>query len=231
MWLSLATPSSGLGLHTTEQKPQFYGADGTEGQSIIDKVLDRLHIDEPPTDSPDQRRLPGTSPATSSYLPYIPPNFPQSHENNNDTWSSTSSMPNTSTNTSSNLEYIFALNQQQLAKASMDSFREHDASSDYSNHVANGTPLGSYAEQTMMSSNKPDASNDLNRSSLHSMESQRRSSMQQSRGPHLIPGNYPNHPQSPSMYPVRSSGQSTKSIDNGKCIDKDVQSARIVASK
>ncbi|KAG0074490.1 hypothetical protein BGZ92_003354 [Podila epicladia] len=215
VWLSLATPSSGLGLHTTEQKPQFYGADGTEGQSIIDKVLDRLHIDEPPTDSLDQRRLPGTSPATSSYLPYIPPNFPQSHENNNDTWSSTSSMPNTSTNTSSNLEYIFALNQQQLAKASMDSFREHDASPDYSNHVANGAPLGSYAEQTTVSSNMSDTSNDMNRSSLHSLEYQGRASMQQSRGPHLIPGNYPHHPQSPSMYPVRSSGQSTKSIDIG----------------
>lgn len=216
MWLSIATSSSAG--HTTEQKPQFYGADGTEGQSIIDKVLDRLHIDEAPTDSPDQRRLPETSPATSSYIPYIPPNFPQSHENNNDTWSSTSSMPNTSTNTSSNLEYIFALQQQQT-KASMDSFREHDASPDYSSHLTNGTPLGSYAEQNMMSSNMSDMSNDLNRSSLQSMEYQGRSSMQQSRGPHLIPGNYPHHPQSPNMYPVRSSGQSTMSVDNGKCID------------
>lgn len=228
MWLSLATSSSGLG-NATEQQPQFYGADGTEGQSIIDRVLDRLHIDEPPADSPDQRQLPGTSPATSSYLPYIPPNFPQSHENNNDTWSSTSSLPNTSANTSSNLEYIFALNQQQLAKASMDSFRELDASSEYSNHLANGTPHASYAEQTMMSSNMSDTSNDLNRSSLQSMEYQGRSSMQQSRVPHLVPGTYPHHPQSPSMYPVRSSGQSTMSMDNGTCIDKDVQRVGVVA--
>ncbi|KAF9216923.1 hypothetical protein BGZ59_007314, partial [Podila verticillata] len=212
VWLSMATSSS-TG-HTTEQKPQFYGADGTEGQSIIDKVLDRLHIDEAPTDSPDPRRLPGSSPATSSYIPYIPPNFPQSHENNNDTWSSTSSMPNTSTNTSSNLEYIFALQQQQ-AKASMDSIREHDASSDYSTLLTNGTPLGSYAEQTLVSSNLSDTSNDPNRSSLQSMEYQGRPSMQQSRGPHLIPGNYSHHSQSPNMGPVRSSGQSTMSIDNG----------------
>ncbi|KAF9580274.1 Rho GTPase-activating protein 22 [Lunasporangiospora selenospora] len=132
-WATTGSSMTGLGLQMGEGNTG--GPVGNGEQSIIDKVLDRLQIDDQASadssmtvsgnggighvslgdsatatmPSPTMVSTSGTF--SSHYLSTLPRNFPKSHEDNNDTWSSTSSIPNSSTNTSTNLEYIFTVNQ------------------------------------------------------------------------------------------------------------------------
>ncbi|KAF9088706.1 hypothetical protein BGX29_000147 [Mortierella sp. GBA35] len=202
--------AAGLGLQQQRMVDQRNEGKVVPGQSIIDRVLDRLHLDDP--SAPTAIAATSTTATTAGGLtdsttksmtdtariPYIPPNFPQSHEDNNDTWSSTSSMPNTSTNTSANLEYIFALNQQnQATKSSMDSIRDRDRDRDQRSHPQ-GSPLvgggnnqtnnptslsyanssTGYAESTFTDQT---STSEANRLSLQSVEYQGRSSLHQPR--------------------------------------------------
>lgn len=211
------------------------------GQSIIDKVLDRLHLDGPSTagepGAPAGSMLDSTITSTLKEqpgLPYIPPNFPQSHEDNNDTWSSTSSMPNTSANTSTNLEYIFALNQQnQAAKSSMDSVRggndrgEQQALPQGSPIVSGGashqpvhpTPLSyatsstGYAGSTF--TDQSSVTSEANRFSMQSADYQGRSSLHQPRPSPGAGNGFHVGSASPRMYPIRSSIHSGLSAENG----------------
>lgn len=227
-WASTISSTAGLGLQPTDQRSGV-------GQSIIDRVLDRLHLDESTdsnsssvaTSSPRQqssRMNPsgaGAQSGVNGIPPYFSSNFPQSHEDNNDTWSSTSSIPNTSTNTSTNLEYIFALNQQHGVKSSMDSMRDL-------NHPAETTAQYGYQTGSGFIDNQANMS-DTNRSSLQSLDYQRRTSLQQPRG--ITAGAHGLHtgssslnsflhqqqyqqPQSPSIYPTRPA-HSAMSAENG----------------
>ncbi|KAF9904588.1 hypothetical protein EC991_002577 [Linnemannia zychae] len=197
------------------------------GQSIIDKVLDRLQLDESSTGglAPD---LTATATLEQPRLPYIPPNFPQSHEDNNDTWSSTSSMPNTSASTSANLDYIFGLNQQnQAAKSSMDSTRDHnDNSHAQSNSTVgvnhqptNPTPLSyatsstGYAGSTF--TDQSSVTSEVNRFSMQSVDYQGRSSLHQPRPSPGAGNGFTVGSASPRMYPIRSSVHSGLSAENG----------------
>ncbi|KAF9920678.1 hypothetical protein FBU30_009467 [Linnemannia zychae] len=213
------------------------------GQSIIDKVLNRLCLEDSATSGTGL--ITDASPSTTTTSdqprqPYIPPNFPKSHEDNNDTWSSASSMPFTSTNTSANLEYIFTLNQQnQAARSSMDSL--HDSRNGNSDQGVNTSPATSgvihhqpilstpisfttnstgYAGSTF--TDQSSATSEVARLSIQSADHQGRSSLHQSRpspsgvvgvvgsGSSLIAGS-----PSPSIYPTRSSVHSGLSAENG----------------
>ncbi|KAG0293893.1 hypothetical protein BGZ96_002116 [Linnemannia gamsii] len=250
-WSSKASSSTAAGLGL--QQPG--GAGGIDlsrkmdeggvvpGQSIIDKVLDRLHLDDPstggagPAPAGNMSELTTTSTTTTEQprVPYIPPNFPQSHEDNNDTWSSTSSMPNTSTNTSTNLEYIFALNQQnQAAKSSMDSTRGGDRSeqqqqaytqgsptvSSGANHqpanstsILNPTSSTGYAGSTF--TDQSSVTSEANRFSMHSVDYQGRSSLHQPRPSPGTGSGFHVGSASPRMLPIRSSVHSGLSAENG----------------
>ncbi|KAI1313420.1 hypothetical protein EDD11_002628 [Mortierella claussenii] len=252
-WASMAAASAGLGLQVTMERASSksdrrgYGRGGLTGpqmtpeQSIIDKVLDRLQLEEPVGSSSSSSTIAAatalmgtgaysesissdtTTPATVSppqqqlsnapqfNLPYLSSNFPQSYEDNNDTWSSTSSIPNSSTNTSTNLDYIFALNQQHqqqqmlqnsqyLAKLSLDSLREHPLQQQqYSPQLQHSpvgiqSPAGQQPSQTgnysgssagcpteSSCADQPSSLPEANRTSLQSVEYQGRTSLQQPR--------------------------------------------------
>ncbi|KAG0081524.1 hypothetical protein BGZ90_007615 [Linnemannia elongata] len=248
-WSSKAstTSAAGLGLQQTggaasgglSRRMDQSGV--VPGQSIIDKVLDRLHLDDPspagepgtPTESMSGSTITSTV-KEQPRLPYIPPNFPQSHEDNNDTWSSTSSMPNTSANTSTNLEYIFTLNQQnQAAKASMDSIRGGNDRSDQQAHsqvnptVSGGasyqpihptalsyaTSSTGYAGSTY--TDQSSVTSEANRYSMQSADYQSRSSLHQPRPSPGAGNNFHLGSASPRMYPIRSSIHSGVSAENG----------------
>ncbi|KAG0241723.1 hypothetical protein BGX31_000932 [Mortierella sp. GBA43] len=131
-WASMAAASDELRLQLIREE---YSKSG--GKSVIDKVLERLQLEESnASNSSDNHthhqqqhdsRTPrpvvtiGTAP-----LPCIPANFPLGHADNNDTWSSTSSMPASGTNANTTtLDGLFAPSlQQQTAKSSMDSIRD-----------------------------------------------------------------------------------------------------------
>ncbi|KAF9165925.1 hypothetical protein BGX20_000398 [Mortierella sp. AD010] len=221
--LSLAEASDKLGRQlreneNTNQTAAGRGAHGAE-LSIIDKVLDRLQLEDP---SPSE-----TSSTVSSQQRVIvrePITLLQSYDENADTWSSVSSIHNTSSNNSSNLDYIFALNQQQstqhLAKSSMDSMRESQQNNNCGSNSNNNMVMsGSQSIHSVSSNNgylagpafsehlSVSSMSDGSRSARQSMESQGRPSLQQSRSG-MASGN------SPLMNPIRSSGQSGASIDN-----------------
>ena len=218
-WASTISTTAGHGLQLADQRS---GA----GQSIIDRVLDRLHLDESPdsnsssiaTSSPRQQSArvnpsgAGAQSGANVIPPYFASNFPQSHEDNNDTWSSTSSIPQTSTNTSTNLEYIFALNQQHGVKSSMDSVRDL-------NHPAESMPQYGGGVGYQAGSGFTDNQSNISDPNRSSLDYQGRTSLQQSRG--LTAGAHGfhagsssvnsflhqqqyQHPQSPSIYPTRS---------------------------
>ncbi|KAF9145211.1 hypothetical protein BGX30_009957 [Mortierella sp. GBA39] len=244
-WFPKAATSSatGLGLQQTGGPAsggisRRMGQGGVvPGQSIIDKVLDRLHLDDPstagepgaPTGSMSDSTITSTV-KDQPRLPYIPPNFSQSHEDNNDTWSSTSSMPNTSTNTSTNLEYIFSLTQQnQASKSSMDSIRggndrsEQQAHSQGSPIVSGGashqpihpTPL-SYATSSTgyAGSTFTDQSSVTSEAIRFSADYQGRSSLHLPRPSPGAGNGFLVGSASPHMYPIRSSIHSGLSAEN-----------------
>ncbi|KAG0211496.1 hypothetical protein BGX28_007857 [Mortierella sp. GBA30] len=249
---SLPTPATGLGLQFKEQVQRHRAATGAfvGEQSIIDKVLDRLQledstmteINDPAASSSGMpvRMAPAVPGTGSTPLPHLPSNFPQSYEDNNDTWSSTSSLPMHSTNTSTNLEYIFAMNQQNQhthlkSKSSADTVSEKSQHSlqsplDTQQMGVSGPEAsltGSYSSSTgypagagltdQQTPNTPD----LSRSSA---ESSGRPSLQQARvnasgyGPHSGSSSFNSfihqHPQSPRTYPLRTSVHSGVSMDN-----------------
>ncbi|KAF9954878.1 hypothetical protein BGZ72_004192 [Mortierella alpina] len=243
---SLPSPSAGLGLQTRDQgQRRRMGAGAPVGeQSIIDKVLDRLHLEDPtltnandpvaynpPTSLSSTNATPSFPSAVGEVpttLPYLSSAFLQSHEDNNETWSSTSSMPPQSANTSTNLEHIFSLNQQHLqqqnqlrSESSMDTLSERspldsqmglsglDASYTGSNSSSSGYPTETSLADQQMSSTQ-----DLRRSSQQAIENQGRGSLQQSRGPSSVNGALHQHTQSPRMYPLRTSIHSGVSLDN-----------------
>ncbi|KAG0306287.1 hypothetical protein BGZ98_002660 [Dissophora globulifera] len=159
-WADVVAASTGASLHggRVDQAPAM--APGGE-QSIIDKVLDRLHLEDTPVSSSSSSSLNmhgasalqsvvsstqsrSRTPAPEAdrnqppFLPHIPTNFPLLVEDNNDTYSSTSSIPNSSHNISSNLEDIFNLSHQSSApvkEPSMESMRNprsYQQTEDYS---------------------------------------------------------------------------------------------------
>ncbi|KAG0277863.1 hypothetical protein BGZ95_005207 [Linnemannia exigua] len=235
MWSSKSTTSAapGLGLHQTgvtggDLSRSMDEGCAVPGRSIIDKVLDRLHLDEPSTGAAAVDSTTAATMAEQTRLPYIPPNFPQSHEDNNDTWSSTSSMPNTSTNTSTNLEYIFALNQQnQAVKSSMDSIRDrgdHPPSQGSppvgSNHQPiHPTPLSYAASSTGYAgstfTDQSSVTSEVNRFSMQSVDYQGRSSLHQPRPSPGAGNGFAVGSASPRLYPIRSSVHSGLSAENG----------------
>jgi len=223
------------------------GLDGRGGQSIIDKVLERLQLEDPTASemSNDRPRMPttpdlyhtqhsrtpsvsaGTVGTAQGRLAHLPANFPVSHEDNNDTWSSASSLHanNASTNTTTSLDYIFAhqgLQQPQTSKSSMDSMRDV--------YSAQPSPLGLHTSGSgsQFNQNGSDANtigyppgnsfmdhssvSDASRSSVQS-DYQGRTSLQHSR---VVSKNNMYHTaQSPRMYPLRSSAHSNTSLNNG----------------
>ncbi|KAF9347988.1 hypothetical protein BGX26_000560 [Mortierella sp. AD094] len=230
--ISMAEASDKLGrqLRDTEKSSQSAAGGGAKGAelSIIDKVLDRLQLE-------DSSLLEMNGPVPSQQQQQViirePITLLQSYDENADTWSSVSSIQNTSSNNSSNLEYVFGLNQQQsgqhLAKSSMDSMRElqqqqqHLNNNNSSNSNNNAVMSGSQSIHSVNSiSNNGylagpafsehlsvSSMSDGSRSARQSMESQGRSSLQQSRNG-VASGN------SPMLYPIRTSGQSGPSLDN-----------------
>lgn len=235
------------GAGNSDLSQSIHECDVVPGQSIIDKVLDRLHLDDPstggagsaPAESISESTTTSTAATDQPRMPYIPPNFPQSHEDNNDTWSSTSSMPNTSTNTSTNLEYIFALNQQsQAAKSSMDSMRVGGSGGNRSEQqqaYSQGSPIvcsGANHQPTNQTSlsyatssstgyagstftDQSSVTSDANRFSVQSVDYQSRSSLHQPRSsPGAGSGFHVGSP-SPRMLPIRSSVHSSLSAENG----------------
>ncbi|KAF9981304.1 hypothetical protein BGZ65_004101, partial [Modicella reniformis] len=162
-WTSMTAVSEKVRLQV--MRTQLSGAQGLNGcsggQSIIDKVLDRLQLeDSTGSDTSNNNhihhsyhhqqhsRMPQatssetTASTTQRYLPPLPSNFPLSNEDNNDTWSSSLSMPtnNASTYTTSSLDYIFTSNlqqQQQTNRSSMDSMRD--------SYSAQPSPIGIHA--------------------------------------------------------------------------------------
>ncbi|KAF9575171.1 hypothetical protein EC968_004107 [Mortierella alpina] len=236
---SLPSPSTGFGLQSRDQRQRHrLGAGAPVGeQSIIDKVLDRLHLEDPTVanaNDPTVLNLPPSSSASTAAglpsapreatIPYLSSAFLQSHEDNNETWSSTSSMPPQSANTTTNLEHIFSLNQQHLqqqnqlrSESSMDTLSEQSpfgpqpglSSLDSSYSSSPGYPAGTSLVDQQISSTQ-----DLRRSSQQAVDSQGRTSLQQSRGPSSVNSSLHQHPQSPRVYPLRSSIHSGVSLDN-----------------
>ncbi|KAK3820467.1 MAG: hypothetical protein J3Q66DRAFT_171330 [Benniella sp.] len=243
-WASLAAASDELRLQLMRDQQAL---DGRGGQSIIDKVLERLQLEDSTAsqmsnDRPSMPTTPdlyhtqhsrtppvsaGTVGTAQGRLPHLPANFPVSHEDNNDTWSSTSSLPanNASTNTTTSLDHIFAqqgLQQPQTSKSSMDSMRDV--------YSAQPSPLGLHASGScsQFNQNGSDANiigyppgnsfmdhssvSDASRSSVQS-DYQGRTSLQHSR---VVSKNNMYHTaQSPRMYPLRSSAHSNTSLNNG----------------
>ncbi|KAF9286498.1 hypothetical protein BGZ68_002866 [Mortierella alpina] len=242
---SLPSPSNGLGGQIRDQGQRHrMGAGAPVGeQSIIDKVLDRLHLEDPtvtnandPTASntpassttssaPGPPPVPGEVPTT---LPYLSSSFLQSHEDSNETWSSVSSMQPQSANTSTNLEHMFSLNQQpqqqqnQLrSQSSMDTLSEQSPlGAQVGPSGLNASYAGSYSSSlgypagTNLADQQMSSVQDLRRSSQHAIENQGRTSLQQSRGPSSVHSASHQHPQSPRVYPLRSSIHSGVSLDN-----------------
>ncbi|KAF9185546.1 Rho GTPase-activating protein 25, partial [Haplosporangium sp. Z 767] len=231
---SISSVTAGLAPHPRDWSNEHAGAGEGGEQSIIDKVLDRLHFEDPtPADMNDPAslalplhhhfRLPIVAPGLiSSNMPH---NLPESHEDNNDTWSSTSSIPISSTNTSTNLDYIFMLNQenqqqQQQVKPSMDSAYEQQRQSPIG--IQAGVSETQLDQAESYSSNtgaeQSSSNSDGNRTSQQSMDYQGRTSLQQ---PRVTASNHGFHvgsssrPQSPRMFPLRSSVHSGLSHENG----------------
>ncbi|KAF9425968.1 hypothetical protein BGZ76_002992 [Entomortierella beljakovae] len=209
--LAMAEASARLDfqLREAELNRQKYGLVADGELSIIDKVLDRLYVDDPATPSESTG-----SPSSHHYdrevhLHNLQPKFMQTYTDNAETWSSVSSMQNTSSNTSSNLDYIFGLSQQ-TAKSSLDSVRDPQPAyhKKTTSTVSQSSSLNpgyhhfhpqSLSEQVSVSSMSEDG-----RSTRQSIESQ---GQQQSRGG-LTSVN------SPKLHPVWNGSQPGRSIDN-----------------
>ncbi|KAF8936229.1 hypothetical protein BGZ58_004431 [Dissophora ornata] len=224
-WSIMTAASAGLGLQASEQAQQLLTA-GSGEQSIIDKVLDRLQLEDTLSDmNRDAAALEMSQTRTSQltgtdgtslqhqhgYLPYLPDEFPKLYGDDSDTWSSTSSMPNKSNNNSSNIEYVYTLTQQnqqqQTTKSSMDSMRDphHAQHSPLGIHPGysasqHSTHTGSYTS----SSGNPSGSSfteqynisEANRSPQQLTDYQGRASLQQ---PRVTAGSHGSHSGSSSM--------------------------------
>lgn len=183
-----------------------------EEQSVIDKVLERLQLEDPMTSQPIVAEA--TKGTTQGCLPHLPSNFPLSHEDNNDTWSSASSIPvnNAGTDTTTSLDYIVSSlqqQQQQMTKSSMDSMRDshsaHHPSGSGSEFNQTGSDVNNagYLPGTSFMEQQSSMS-DASRSSMQS-DYQGRTSLQQSRVA----------ASKNDSYPFRSSAHSGASVNHG----------------
>ncbi|KAF9093863.1 hypothetical protein BGX27_001550 [Mortierella sp. AM989] len=217
--------------------------DENNGQSgagtIIDRVLDRLQLEDPtlsdmgdnmsPHQQQQQRRHQQQQEDPKSPNPRLPPKFLQTYEDNNDTWSTSSSIHNTSSNTSSNLEYIFAANQQSQLhpiKSSMESMREQQQQhlqagisesqpSHNGNVGSNSGHIGGYgnADQLSVSNSSPATSTIDSPYTSPALKSQSHLVLNNAQG-----SGYGIPPSPRTFYRVLGNSKGTESIDSSTSI-------------
>ncbi|KAF9197048.1 hypothetical protein BGZ49_002632, partial [Haplosporangium sp. Z 27] len=189
------------------------GSNGAE-LSIIDRVLDRLQLEESTLEKVDTTSSSQTQ-ETRDPFERVPIALVQSYENNNENWSTSSSVPNTSSNTSSNLDYIFGAGQQQPPKLSMESIRDQQQLM-----LSSSTSLlGSQSSQTVNAGNNntngyPTFSEHLSISSMSDGSKSARQSMESQGRSSIYNRNRIGSVSSPLLYPTRTGAPATLSLDN-----------------